>query len=869
MNTTNKRQYLKDYQKPDYAIDSCLLYFKLHPSKTIVHATLHFTRNNFSNLNKASLVLNGEKIKLLKLELNNDILNSDQYEITDKELIIKNVPEKFILKTTVEINPEDNKSCEGLYLSQGIYCTQCEAESFRKITYFLDRPDVMTLYTVEIEADEEKFPLLLSNGDCIEKKSLPGGLHYAKWTDPFKKPSYLFALVAGDMGCVTDHFTTMSGRDVKLEVFAPHGKQDRSLHAMKSLKESMLWDEVTYGLEYDLNQYMIVSIDDFNMGAMENKGLNVFNSKLVLADEQTATDNDFHNIQSVVGHEYFHNWSGNRVTCRNWFELSLKEGLTVFRDQEFSGDMTNAVVQRIRDVDALRSRQFSEDDSPNAHAVRPESCLAVDNFYTATIYEKGAEIIRMLQTLISRAGFKKGLALYFKRHDGQAVTIDDFIQAMTDSNNIDLSEFKLWYSQAGTPVVTVTENYDLLKKIYTLKLNQTCPLTQSEKTNESFHKKPFYIPLNFGLMTPLGQEIKTENHLLILDSANKIWTFNNILEKPILSLNRNFSAPVKINHDLSYENILSLIKFDTDPFNRREYASKMLLSEIKKLINCFQKNEPLIPNSDIISALGVILNDSQLDPHVKSLMLNLPSDRILIQSEDLLDPKAFSAARISLATSFVDHYSSDILDLYTYHHKLNSIGDRALKNELLHYMTVSKFKNIDLILKNQYLESKNMTDIINALSNLASYESDFSLIAIEDFYTKWSNDSVVFNKLLQVIASATGFKNTFQRVLELTNKKAFDKNNPNNLYALHRVFGDNFLHFHEKSGQPYTWFADEIIRIDQFNPQVAARLANCFSLTKKLGSDLKIKSISEINRILSFSKLSENTKEILEKYITD
>ncbi|MBC7457413.1 MAG: aminopeptidase N, partial [Bdellovibrionaceae bacterium] len=544
------------------------------------------------------------------------------------------------------------------------------------------------IYTVEIEADEKKYPLLLSNGDCLEKKSLGNGRHYAKWNDPHKKPSYLFALVAGDMGVVTDSYKTTSGREVKLEVFAPHGKQERCLHAMKSLKQSMKWDEETYGLEYDLNQYMVVSIDDFNMGAMENKGLNVFNSKLVLADVKTATDDDFHQIQSVIGHEYFHNWSGNRVTCRNWFELSLKEGLTVFRDQEFSGDMTSRSVQRIHDVDSLRSRQFSEDSGPNAHAVRPESCLAVDNFYTATIYEKGAEVIRMMQTIVGLKGFKKGMALYFKRHDGQAVTIENFATAISDANQIDFTQFKLWYSQAGTPVVHVEENYDAVKKQFKIKLTQSCDLTLTEKLDPTFVKEPFYIPLRFGLVLPTGKAIKIPFDLLALKEVSQEWTFADVPEKPILSINREFSAPIKLVQNMSGQNILLLIKFDSDAFNRREASMKMLLQEVRRLIACAKNKTALITNPDVIEALGYILNDSKIDPQMKALMLSLPSNMVIAQEEETLVPEAFMQAKKKIIIDFVNQFQNDLVKLYKQHHPLDTIGDRTLKNKILDFITV-------------------------------------------------------------------------------------------------------------------------------------------------------------------------------------
>lgn len=858
---TNKRQFLKDYKKPEYNVNKVNLYFNLHETKTEVTAQIEF-----SQLEKVPLRLNGENLKLKFISLNDRELKHDEYLVEESFLTIFNPPENFLLTTKVEINPEDNKSCEGLYLSSGIFCTQCEAESFRKITYFLDRPDVMTSYTVEIEADKKKYPLLLSNGDCISKKDLSNQRHYAKWIDPFKKPSYLFALVAGDLGVVTDQFTTRSGRNIKLEVFAPHGKQARCLHAMKSLKESMKWDEDTYGLEYDLNQYMIVSIDDFNMGAMENKGLNIFNSRLVLADEKTATDTDFHQIQSVIGHEYFHNWSGNRVTCRNWFELSLKEGLTVFRDQEFSGDMTSRSVQRLHDVDSLRLRQFAEDAGPNAHAVRPESCLSVDNFYTATIYEKGAEVIRMMQTLLGREGFKKGLALYFKKFDGQAVTIDDFSSAMSEANGIDLTQFKLWYSQAGTPLVTVKESYDESSKTYQIDLTQSCPLTVSELESK-IQKKPFVIPLKFGIIFKDGSSAPLSTDLLVLNQENQSWTFKNIHSKPILSINREFSACIKLAHDITIQDSLSLIKYDTDSFNRREACSKILLEETRRLINCYKKKEELKVNSEIIEALGYILKDDKIDPQMKSLMLTMPSNLLIAQEENLILPEAFFLAKNTLVKDFVLEYKKTLLDMYKLHQDKNSIGDRALKNQILNFLSIEDEQDSLNLYKEQFQKSQNMTDKIAALEILWNSQSSYKQIAMDEFYNEWSHDSVVLNKWLVIQASAVRNNNTFENVKAATQRAGYDKNNPNNLYSLHRVFSNNFLHFHSSTGLPYTWYADEIIRVDQFNPQVAARLATGFSLTKKLPSDQVNLATEQIKRILSTKNISKNTQELLEKCI--
>jgi aminopeptidase N len=848
--TAPVRQYLKNYIAPSFSIQNVNLHFNLHETATIVTSKIQFKKLN----SDSDLILNGENLKLISIQLNEKILTAVDYKTADEHLTIFNVPQEFQLKISVEINPTENKSCEGLYLSSGIFCTQCEAESFRKITYFLDRPDVMTKYTVEIEADQKKYPQLLSNGDLLENKILSDGKHSAKWNDPFKKPSYLFALVAGEMGIIKDTFTTKSGKKVDLSVYAPHGKQERCHHAMTSLKKSMKWDEERFGLEYDLGQYMIVSIDDFNMGAMENKGLNVFNSRLVLADQKTATDHDFDMIESVVGHEYFHNWTGNRVTCRNWFELSLKEGLTVFRDQEFSADMNSRSVQRIKDVDSLRSRQYTEDAGPNSHPVRPESCLAVDNFYTATIYEKGAEVIRMMQTIVGRDGFRQGMDEYFKRHDGQAVTIDDFAAAISEPNKVDFSQFKLWYSQAGTPIVDVKETFQ--NSTFTLTLTQNFSDHENQKNNQ-----PFYIPLKMGLLDSKGTEIHSE--LLILKEKTQTWNFP-CAEKPVLSLNRDFSAPIKLKANVSNTDLLHLIKFDSDEFNRREACQKMLLDQIQKLILDFTDTKKLVANADIIDALGFVLNDTKIDAQFKSLILSMPDDKILAQEESVLNPQAFHAAKNTLTLSFVQKFEKEIISIYKSHHAKNSTGDRALKNLLLQYLVSAESAEGLMLCEKQYQTANNMTDSIYALMTLCDSKSEQKNTAINDFYQKWNTDSVVFNKWLIAQAMSRN-SDTFEVVKKCCDVVGFDKNNPNNLYSLHNVFAANYLMFHTDLYPTYAWYCSEILRIDVVNPQVAARLAGAFNFTKKLPENLKALAQTEISKLLKQEKLSKNVRELLEK----
>ncbi|MCC2677957.1 MAG: hypothetical protein K0R29_533 [Pseudobdellovibrio sp.] len=861
--TQPKRIYLTDYKAPSFKIKSIDLYFNLNETETWVHAVQQIER-----LEDVPLVLNGENLELKSLKIDGLELHTTQYEVGPETLTIHQVPASFKLEIIVAVNPQANKACEGLYLSKGIFATQCEAESFRKITYFLDRPDVMTSYTVTIEADKKKYPVLLSNGDLVSKKDLAEGRHVAVWKDPFKKPSYLFALVAGDIGVVEGSYTTKSGKKVKLEVFASHGKQDRCHHALESLKKAMKWDEDTYGLEYDLNQYMIVSIDDFNMGAMENKGLNIFNSRLVLADPQSATDLDFDRIESVVGHEYFHNWTGNRVTCRNWFELSLKEGLTVFRDQEFSSDLNSRAVQRIRDVDALRSAQFTEDAGPNAHPVRPESCLAVDNFYTPTIYEKGSEVIRMMQTIVGRKGFRLGMNEYFKRHDGQAVTIMDFADAIAAPNKADFSQFKLWYSQAGTPEVTVTEKYDAAKKEYQLTLRQSCPTTEKQP-----NKKPFHIPMLIGLLDESGKNLQLQSNDVVYNSDEKAvvhlkqetqtFTFTGVNSKPVLSLNREFSAPIKLNWKASGAELLHLIKYDTDTFNRREAAFKMVLEELQRLITAVKSGDAADVKPAIVDALGVVLADKQADAEFKALMLQLPDDEIIAQVEAELDAKAFRKAKLALLKAFTEKYSTDIQRLYKEHHSIDAKGSRSLKNTLLRFMVESGTPGAEATAYEQFTSAKNMTDKISSLATLCQTNNEYKAKALQSFFTEWKDDAVVFNKWLQVQAWSP-LESAFEDVKRAAQTPPFSLENPNNIYSLHRAFGTNYSAIQAADGPAFKWLCDEILKVDKINPQVAARLCGSFNFVKKFPADLRAKAQAEIKRVLEDASLSKNARELLE-----
>jgi aminopeptidase N len=865
--------FLKDYLPPSFTVESVHLAFNLNDDFCRVIAKSEVTKASPA---AAEMFLNGEELKLISIKINNIELKNSEYKITPEGLTVFATPEKFSLEIETELEPQNNTSLEGLYKSSGIFCTQCEAQGFRKITYFLDRPDVMTSYSVTIEADKAKYPVLLSNGDRISVQDLGNGRHKATWKDPHKKPCYLFALVAGDLGVIRDEFTTKSGHKVNLEVYAAHGKQERCHHAMDSLKKSMKWDEDTYGLEYDLNDYMIVAIDDFNAGAMENKGLNIFNSRLVLANSASATDVDFHSIESVVAHEYFHNWTGNRVTLRNWFQLSLKEGLTVFRDQEFSADMTDRGVQRIEDVDALRAGQFAEDAGPNSHPVRPDSCMAVDNFFTMTIYEKGSEVIRMMQTIVGRKGFRKGMDEYFKRHDGQAVTTDDFAAAIADANGKDFTQFKRWYVQSGTPVVSVQERFDAAKKEFHLKLSQTCPPTPGQAT-----KEPFHIPLMMGLLDKSGQELQLNcagiqknsdgKFLIELKHTEEEYVFTGISERPVLSILREFSAPVNLKWEAAEEDLYFLIEKDPDSFNRREMAQKVGLTVLADLVAQSRKGQSLAVNKKFVDALSKIVRDEKLDPAFKAKMLQLPSLDILAQQQPVLDATAFYRAKIALRKAIAMENRQHFLDIYKKYHGVDPtsrntkvFGHRSLKNQALAYLAELHEEEITKMIDAQYWNAKNMTDRMMAMTLLSDTSSPLREKVLADFYNEWKDDSVVINKWFTAQATTSSRPQTLEDVKMLAKHPAFNINNPNNVYSLLRAFGANLVRFHDPSTDAYAFYADKIIEIDAKNPQVAARLCSAFNFVKKLDDSMKSKALTQIKRIVAEETLSKNSRELLQ-----
>ncbi len=855
--------FLKDYQEPSYFVDQTDLKIELGEEQTIISSNLRMRANHTNN---TPLILNGEELELVSLKLNEQELPKTQYGICDNSLKINELPKDFSLQIVTRIFPQKNTTLEGLYKSSANFCTQCEAEGFRKITYYLDRPDVMSKFTTTIIGDKTKYPILLSNGNLIEAADLSDNLHMARWQDPFKKPSYLFAVVAGDLALVEDSYTTKSGKKVMLKFYVEHGNEDKCSHAIWSLQQSMKWDEETFGLEYDLDIYMVVAVSDFNMGAMENKGLNVFNTKYVLAKPQTATDADYRNVLSVIGHEYFHNYTGNRVTCRDWFQLSLKEGLTVFRDQEFSSDLGSRAVNRINNVKALRASQFIEDQSPTAHCVRPESYMKIDNFYTSTIYNKGAEVIRMMSVLLNKTGFRKGMDLYFERHDGQAVTCDDFVAAMSDANDFDLSQFKLWYSQAGTPVVKAKGVYDADAKTYTLEFKQSCPATPGQS-----HKKPFHMPIKVGLLDAQGKDLLDENTILELKERAQSFTFENIAQKPVPSILREFCAPIKIDFEYSDDEYLHLFAHDSDSFNKWEAGQKIVTKIILADVACLQREQKLLDNQEFIDATYKTLGDSQLNNELKALAISLPSESYIAESMKVIDVDNIHTAREHLRRTIASQLGSKLLK--TYRNSIiaqkdktkDSIGHRALANTALAYLACSGFSENLGLCKKQFEIASNMTNKAVALSILADFDCEPSTKALQDFYNEFSGDALVIDKWfsIQALSKRSDVLATVKRLMK---HKDFSLKNPNRLRSLIGAFCvGNIVAFHVASGAGYDFLGDQIIEIDSFNPQIAARLLSPLTSFRRYDKNRQELMRVQLERICNAPKSSLNVNEIVGK----
>jgi len=849
-------KYLKDYKAPEFKVNSLYLDFNLNEEVTTVKATIEFERlkNDAKNL-----VLAGEELQLKSVKINGQELSAESYTKDDISLTIKDVSDKFTLETMVEIHPETNTALEGLYKSSGNYCTQCEPEGFRKITYYLDRPDVMTKFTTRIEA-EKKYPILLSNGNCIDKGDLANDRHFAIWQDPFSKPSYLFALVAGDLAHIHDRFMTMNGKIVDLYIYVNHGNQDKCDHAMVSLKNAMRWDEKTYGREYDLNIFNIVAVDDFNFGAMENKSLNIFHSRLVLAKPETATDTDFMNIESVIAHEYFHNWTGDRITCRNWFQLSLKEGLTVFRDQSFSSDMNSEAVERIDNVNFLRTLQFAEDASPMAHPIRPESYIEMNNFYTTTVYEKGSEVIRMIYTLLGKEKFRKATDLYFERHDGQAVTCEDFVKCMEDASGVDLKQFRLWYSQAGTPKIKVTSHYDEENKKFTLDFEQTIPDTAGQ-----IDKKPMHMPIATGLLDHQGHDMLPEGtKVLELKEAKQQFVFENIQQRPIPSILRGFSAPVKMETDLSDDDLLFLMAHDSDGFNRWEagqiYLQRFILSNSRE-----------IPE-ELLEAFYKVITDKKADKSLLAKALSIPSESYLAQLMPVVDVEGIYESRKFVLSCIAHKYMSELDELYhdnvdkeEYSLSNESMGKRSLKNIALRYIKHGDSDLAHRIAFAQYEKTHNMTDKVSSLSILSDTDSKLKGLAFETFYNQWKDNNLVIDKWFAIQAMADR-KDVPELVMNLIQHPDFTYKNPNRLRSLISNFSaGNPRWFHRQDGLGYKILADVILKVNDINPSTAARLTTPFKQWKNYDSSRKSLMENELKRILSYEGVSKDVYEIVSR----
>jgi aminopeptidase N len=859
--------FLKDYQSPSFEILDVNLTLDIYDDHTVVTNVMNISRRAGTDANQP-LVLNGVELKLIELKIDGENLSQNSFEEAQDLLTIYTTKKTFNLIIVTHIHPETNFSGSGFYTSGHIFCTQCEPEGFRRITYFLDRPDVMTKYTTTLIADKKKYPKLLSNGNLIHSEDLREGRHKITWQDPFAKPSYLFAAVAGDLACVRDNYVTKSGRKVALEIFVDHGNEDKTSHAMQSLKDSMRWDEERFNLEYDLDIYMIVAVDSFNMGAMENKGLNIFNSAYVLARQDTATDTDFQGIQAVIGHEYFHNWTGNRVTCRDWFQLTLKEGLTVFRDQEFTSDMLSRPVKRIEDVKRLRENQFPEDAGPLSHPIKPKSFREINNFYTQTIYEKGAEVIRMIQTLIGVENFKKGMELYFKRHDGQAVTTEDFVQAMQDVSHHDLSQFKLWYDQNGTPELFITTSYDSSKHIFSFTIKQSVKLN-----NDSY--EALYMPFHIGLFNQQGEEYKlTNDGKFILSQKEETFVIPNILDKPIVSWNRGFSAPVKIDYNVSVDDLLFLMNHDSDSFNRYDCVFKLYEREVLNLVNQQNRGESLSINPKLIDAFGTILKDETLDSAYKCYLLTLPSEdyinekfhiRLYEEVNQILKffkQSLYSAHQDTIQSLYHQYSTTDDFQI-----DAKAMGKRSLRNILLTMLSQIEFAEKEQTLLKHFTTASNMTDELNGFKCIVNNLPNHRLKASDSFVAKWKNETLIMQKWVAIMASRPGV--TVKDLQEVESSPWVDLKIPNFVRALLRTYiAQNPVSFNDADGSGYVYVTDKILELDKINPQIAAGLAKSLRHLKHLDPIRKTLLKSQLDR-LSKSQLSNDTYEVVLKNLED
>ncbi|MDG6777582.1 aminopeptidase N [Thiomicrorhabdus sp. zzn3] len=872
-----KVHYLTDYQPPGFEVESVYLEFDLHPNHTLVTNRMVMRQLNPGEL----LQLSGEELTLVRVALDGDDITR-RCKLYEGGLSLGVEQERFELEIVTQISPQTNTSLEGLYRTSGNYCTQCEAEGFRKITYFLDRPDVLTFYTTKIVADKADNRVLLSNGNLIESGELPNNRHYAIWEDPFRKPSYLFALVAGNLDYIEDHYITADNRKVTLRIYVEPQNIDKCEHAMASLKKSMRWDEERFGLVYDLDIYMIVAVDDFNMGAMENKGLNVFNSKYVLAMPETATDVDYEGIEAVIAHEYFHNWTGNRVTCRDWFQLTLKEGLTVFRDQEFTSDMLSPAVKRIEDVKRLRNHQFPEDAGPMSHPIQPQSYIEMNNFYTMTVYEKGAEVVRLYHTLLGEEGFQKGMKLYFERHDGQAVTVQDFRQAMADANDVDLSQMHHWYVQAGTPKLTVRTEYDSANRRYSLYCVQSLPKMESEF-------KPLLIPIKMGLLNAEGNalpllpsqacatsvQVNGREALLIMTQTEQTFTFESVGEVPVPALLRGFSAPVQLDYKYSDAELSLLSQADSDSFVRWEAMQTLSLNEIKRNIERYEAEQPLMLSDAFLSAFVSLLDDKQTDPALIALAITMPDLTYIGEQYQQINVDAVYAVQRWVRGELAKRFSNRLLAIYqalalrlqekgSYAYVKEDIAERMLKNTCLGYLLMLEADFFEMA-EGQFDAQHNMTDVLAALQAISHTTHENRQACLDRFYQRWSHDPLVLDKWFALQAGSHHI-HALEHVEALVEHPDFHYENPNRVRSVLGVFGRlNLLGFHRADGQGYRFLADQVSKLDEINPQVAARIVAPFTHWKRYDEDRQQLMKQQLERLLAKPVLSKDVYEIVSK----
>ncbi|MGX2956260.1 aminopeptidase N [Ursidibacter arcticus] len=863
-----KAKFRKDYRQPDFTITDIYLDFQLDPEETLVTSRLSVQRKNPE---ATSLRLDGHSFQLVSVKLNGEAFSNYQQDNESLTLALENFPsDQFELEIKTLLQPSKNTSLQGLYQSGDGICTQCEAEGFRQITYMLDRPDVLAKYRTKLTACKSKYPYLLSNGNRIAQGDLDDGRHWVEWEDPFLKPSYLFAVVAGDFDLLQDKFTTMSGREVDLEIYVDRGNLDRANWAMASLKRSMKWDEERFGLEYDLDIYMIVAVDFFNMGAMENKGLNIFNSKFVLANPQTATDEDYMNVESVIAHEYFHNWTGNRITCRDWFQLSLKEGLTVFRDQEFTSDLWSRSAKRIEDVRFLRAFQFAEDASPMAHPIRPEKVIEMNNFYTVTVYEKGAEVIRMIHTLLGEEKFQKGMKLYVAENDGKAATCEDFVSAMERASGIDLQQFRRWYSQSGTPELTVADEYDEKRQTYRLHVAQMTPATadQVEKVN-------LHIPLKIALYGQNGEKLKLQHELLTVSDVldvihdNQTFEFHNVPQRPVPALLCDFSAPVRIDYNYTTEQLSTLLKYAENDFVRWDAAQTLFINELKANLTRHQQGLAMSFSSELLDGLTLVLENANQDPELAALTLTLPKEIEFAESFKVIDP-----AGIAVVRDFMQHQIAEALKdrfLVTYNqNKLTGyrvdaedMAKRALRNVCLSYLAFTDVGNT--LVHKHYHQADNMTDTLAALSAATKAQLPCRDQLLADFEEKWHHDGLVMDKWFALQATRPD-DNVLELVQELLSHRSFNLKNPNRLRALIGSFASqNPRAFHAIDGSGYRFLVDMLIKLNETNPQVAARLIEPLIKLSRYDAQRQTLMRRGLERLKGLDNLARDLFEKIEK----